>query len=106
MTLLSIVAAAAAFDDSINSNLSAPASCYGCLHLLNDLPVRPGQPSAQLREILTIREHFPNADSATKLIWLALRNITADSGTAVKGWREVMNQFAVACDDRFVRATA
>jgi transposase-like protein len=32
---------------------------------------------AQLRKIIKTRGHFPNDDAATKLIWLALRNITA-----------------------------
>ena len=33
--------------------------------------------NAQLRKIIKTRGHFPNDDAATKLIWLALRNITA-----------------------------
>ena len=32
---------------------------------------------AQLRKIIKTRGHFPNDEAATKLIWLALRNITA-----------------------------
>jgi hypothetical protein len=40
--------------------------------------------------------HFPSDDAATKLIWLALRNITADWGRAAKDWKEAMNQFARA----------
>ena len=32
---------------------------------------------AQLRKIIKTRGHFPNDDAATKLLWLALRNITA-----------------------------
>ncbi len=31
-----------------------------------------------LRKIIKTRGHFPSDDAATKLIWLALRNITAD----------------------------
>lgn len=31
-----------------------------------------------LRKIIKTRAHFSNDDAATKLIWLALRNITAD----------------------------
>ena len=34
--------------------------------------------NAQLRKIIKTRGHFPSDDAATKLIWLALRNITAD----------------------------
>ena len=32
---------------------------------------------AQLRKIIKTRGHFPNDEAAAKLIWLALRNITA-----------------------------
>jgi len=38
--------------------------------------------NAQLRKIIKTRGHFPSDDAATKLIWLALRNITADWGRA------------------------
>ena len=34
--------------------------------------------SARLRKIFKPRGHFPSDDAATKLIWLALRKITAD----------------------------
>jgi transposase-like protein len=33
---------------------------------------------ARRGKIIKTRGHFPNDDAATKLIWLALRNITAD----------------------------
>jgi putative transposase len=56
---------------------------------------------AQLRKILKTRGHFPNDDAATKLIWLALRNITAKWGAA-PSWREAMNQFAILYGDRFL----
>ena len=61
---------------------------------------------ARLRKIIKTRGHFPSDDAATKLIWLALRNITADWGRAAKEWREAMNQFAIAYGDRFTRASA
>ena len=61
---------------------------------------------ARLRKIIKTRGHFPNDDAATKLIWLALRNITADWGRAAKEWREAMNQFAIAYGDRFTRGIA
>jgi len=56
---------------------------------------------SQLRKIIKTRGHFPSDDAATKLIWLALRNITADWGRAAKEWREAMNQFAILYEDRF-----
>ena len=61
---------------------------------------------SQLRKIIKTRGHFPKDDAATKLLWLALRNITADWGRAAKEWREAMNQFAIAYGDRFIRAQA
>ena len=60
--------------------------------------------NARLRKIIKTRGHFPSDDAAAKLIWLALRNITADWGSAAKEWREAMNQFAIAYGDRFMRA--
>ncbi|MCA9565108.1 MAG: transposase, partial [Myxococcales bacterium] len=47
--------------------------------------------------------HFPSDDAATKLIWLALRNMAANSGKSVREWREAMNQFAITYGDRFSR---
>ena len=61
---------------------------------------------ARLRKIIKTRGHFPTDDAATKLIWLALRNITADWSRSAKEWREAMNQFAIAYGDRFTRALA
>ena len=61
---------------------------------------------ARLRKIIKSRGHFPNDDAATKLIWLALKNITADWGRAAKDWKEAMNQFAIIYEDRFTKAAA
>ena len=61
---------------------------------------------SQLRKIIKTRGHFPSDDSATKLIWLALRNITAERGKSVREWREAMNQFAITYGDRFTRPVA
>ena len=44
--------------------------------------------NSQLRKIIKSRKHFPSDDAATKLIWLALRNITADWGRAAHNWKE------------------
>ena len=58
---------------------------------------------SQLRKIIKTRGHFPSDDAATKLIWLALRNIAHDRHRTVREWREAMNQFAIAYGDRFTR---
>ena len=46
---------------------------------------------ARLRKIIKTRGHFPSDDAATKLIWLALRNITEDWGRAANNWKSAMN---------------
>ena len=61
---------------------------------------------SRLRKIIRTRGYFPSDDAATKLIWLALRNITADWGRAAKEWKEAMNQFAIAYGERFTRPAA
>ena len=60
--------------------------------------------NARLRKIIKRRGHFPTDDAANKLIWLALRNITADWSKAAHHWKEAMNQFAILYDDRFKAA--
>ena len=62
--------------------------------------------NARLRKIIKTRGHFPSDDAATKLIWLALRNITADWGRAAQDWKLAMNQFAILYEDRFTKAAA
>ena len=59
--------------------------------------------NARLRKIIKTRGHFPSDDAATKLIWLALRNITADWGRAANHWKTAMNQFAILYEDRFTK---
>lgn len=56
---------------------------------------------ARLRKIIKTRGHFPSDEAASKRIWLALRNITADWGRAAKDWKEAMNQFAILYAERF-----
>ena len=57
--------------------------------------------NARLRKIIKTRGHFPTDEAATKLIWLALRNITGDWSRANRDWKEAMNQFAVLYAERF-----
>jgi putative transposase len=61
---------------------------------------------ARLRKIIKTRGHFPSDDAASKLIWLALRNITADWGRAAPDWKIAMNQFAILYADRFTQTAA
>jgi putative transposase len=55
----------------------------------------------QLRKIIKTRGHFPTDEAATKLLWLALRNITAKWTLPPKHWVRAMRQFAILYDDRF-----
>lgn len=59
--------------------------------------------NARLRKILKTRGHFPNDEAATKLIWLALRNITKDWARAAPHWKAAMNQFAILYQERFTQ---
>jgi transposase-like protein len=42
---------------------------------------------SQLRKIIKTRGHFPSDDAATKLLWLALRNIA--QGKSIRDWRGI-----------------
>jgi transposase-like protein len=62
--------------------------------------------NSQVRKIIKARGHFPTDEAAAKLIWLALRNITAKWDRAARHWKEAMNQFAILYADRFIRGAA
>ena len=57
--------------------------------------------NARLRKIIKTRGHFPTDEAATKLLWLALRNITATWVRGARTWKAAMNQFAILYEDRF-----
>jgi len=57
---------------------------------------------ARIRKIIKTRGHFPTDDAATKLIWLALRNITAQWVLPTRHWSLAMRQFAILYEDRFI----
>lgn len=52
----------------------------------------------QLRKITKNRGHFPDVDSAMKLLYLGLRNISSErggeSGTGTNGWKKALNVLA------------
>lgn len=56
---------------------------------------------SQLRKIIKTRGHFPNDEAATKLLYLALRNIHKRWNAAPE-WISAMTHFAVLFPDRFV----
>jgi putative transposase len=60
----------------------------------------------QLRKIIKNRGHFPSDEAATKLLWLALRNIMGKRLKSTREWVAAMNQFAVLYGDRFTGPAA
>ena len=60
----------------------------------------------QLRKIIKTRGHFPTDEAATKLIWLAIRNVLAKLIRSTYDWKGAMNQFAVLYGERFTLARA
>lgn len=62
--------------------------------------------NAQVRKIIKTRGHFPSDEAATKLIWLALRNITAEWSRPAYNWKSAMNQFAILYGERFTRGVS
>lgn len=58
----------------------------------------------QLRKIIKTRGHFPNDESAIKLLWLALHNVLNKSVRRTFDWKVAMNQFAILYGDRFTLA--
>ena len=55
----------------------------------------------QLRKIIKARGYLPSDEAATKLLWLALRNVISKSVRSTREWNLGMNQVAVLFDDRF-----
>ena len=60
----------------------------------------------QLRKVLKNRGHFPNDEAATKLIYLALRNITQKWKKGSVSWAAAARQFAIQFGDRFFSDSA
>jgi putative transposase len=58
----------------------------------------------RLRKIVKNRGHFPSDEAATKLLYLALRNIIKDWSMPNRTWKEAANQFAIIFGDRFTQA--
>jgi putative transposase len=55
----------------------------------------------QLRKIIKNRGHFPSDEAATKLLYLALRDITAKWTKPPASWKAAANQFAIQFGARF-----
>jgi transposase-like protein len=55
----------------------------------------------RLRKIVKNRGHFPSDEAATKLLFLALRNLSKDWSMPQRTWKQAANQFAIVFGDRF-----
>lgn len=60
----------------------------------------------QIRKIIKNRGHFPSDEAASKLIFLALRNISKKWKSAPISWSQARTQFAIVFGDRFVMAAS
>jgi transposase-like protein len=58
--------------------------------------------NASVRKAVRNKGHFPSDQAATKLIWLALRNITANWKRAPISWQAAKAQLAIQFGERFV----
>ena len=58
--------------------------------------------NSKLRRAVKIRGHFPNDDAAMKLIYLVLRDATAEWKMSAREWSEAKSQFAILFEERFI----
>ena len=56
--------------------------------------------NSTLRKAVKARGHFPSDQAATKLLYLAIKNLTAKWKKPPREWTMAMNQFAILFDDR------
>lgn len=54
-----------------------------------------------IRKVIKTRSLFPTVDAAVKLLWLAIKNATAEWDRPVMRWSQAMGQFAILFGDRF-----
>ena len=54
-----------------------------------------------VRKSIRNKGHFPSDEAATKLIWLALRHLTAKWKNPPVAWAAARVQFAIQFGDRF-----
>jgi putative transposase len=54
-----------------------------------------------LRKVLKNHRAFPTDESALKVIYLAIQNISKKWTMPIRDWRPALNQFAIAFEDRF-----
>jgi putative transposase len=57
--------------------------------------------NSKIRRSVRARGHFPSDDSATKLIWLQLREVTKDWKMPAREWHSARSQLSLLFGDRF-----
>lgn len=58
--------------------------------------------NSTVRRAVRVRGHFPNDRAATKLIYLALRNVTAKWKRPPQFWSQARSEFAIRFGERFM----
>lgn len=58
--------------------------------------------NSSVRKAVRVRGHFPNDQAATKLIYLALRNVEEKWKKPPIAWHSARTQFAIKFEDRFI----
>jgi putative transposase len=56
--------------------------------------------NSQIRKFTKNRKQYPNASSAVKLIWLAIRESAKKWTMPIKGWKQALNHFAILFEGR------
>ena len=60
--------------------------------------------NSKIRRAVRTRGHFPSDEAASKLLFLALRNIEKDWKMPPITWRQAVNQFTILFGERFTAA--
>jgi putative transposase len=53
-----------------------------------------------IRKFTRNRKQYPNAESALKLVYLAIHEASKRWTMPIKGWKAALNHFAIAFEDR------
>lgn len=56
--------------------------------------------NSSLRKVIKTKGSFPTDEAASKLIYLALRNITRKWTLPIRDWKAALNRFAIMFEDR------
>ena len=56
--------------------------------------------NSTMRKLLHYRGHFPNDESVTKVLYLALADLEKKWKRSIRDWSNVLGQFAVFFKDR------